>query len=269
MKIRAFIGYIWKSHRALILFSMVFIAGIQGLLIYFNSTLEIAPMMELLLSQLPGPFTEMYGDEILSQISAEGTIAFGLEHPLVITLIIFIGISMVSRNISTSSDNKQMEIILAHPFKRQTLIASLYLFSLLVLACLIFAAFLGATLATYFFHTLDAILLKRILLADLNAWLLHVFILTYTLFLAVWSKDITRAIRISAILAFLFYFINIISDFFDFLEVTKYINYFSYFDPARIMTGKGNVFLDMTVLAVASMVLFVLSFRAFVRKDIA
>jgi len=267
--IKAFLNYVWKSHRLLILFGMFFIASIQLLLIYFNSTLDIAPMVEIFLSQIPPNMSEMFGDEILSQISAEGTVAFGLEHPLVITLITFLSISMISRNITSSSGNRFMEIILAHPVKRQTLITSLYLFTMFVLALIIFSAFAGALVAIYFFHELDATIFTNMLKADLNAYLLHLFVMSYALFFSVFLKDVSKAVIISAILTLVFYFIDIISEFWDILNFTKYFNFFSYFDTPKIMVGQGEAYRDIAILAIASLILFVLSFRKFLRKDIA
>ena len=108
----ALMTHIWNSNKGLVIFSMIFIALVQVLLIYFNSTIEIGPIIEFVMSQMDPQFKKMYGEYIMSQISHEGTIAFGLEHPLVITLISFIGISIVTRNLSSSSENKFMEIIL-------------------------------------------------------------------------------------------------------------------------------------------------------------
>jgi ABC-2 type transport system permease protein len=267
--IKAFIGFIWKSNRSLIIFSMVFVASIQLLLIYFNSTLDIAPMVEIMLSQLPGNMMETFGDEILSQISAEGTVAFGLEHPLVITLFTFISISMVSRNIGNGSGNYLMEIILAHPFKKRVLLNSLYAFAVLTIIILVFSAFIGALSAIYFFHDLDRNIFVHMVQADLNAILLHTFIMSYTLFFSVYLKDISKAVRFSAITTLLFYFIDIIADLWDVFSFTKHFNFFAYFDPAKIMMGHEWVYFDMLILFLGSLILYLLSMRIFLRKDIA
>lgn len=266
--IQAFIAFIWKSNRSLIIFSMAFIASIQLLLIYFNSTLDIAPMVELMLKQLPGNMMETFGDQILSQISAEGTVAFGLEHPLVITLFSFISISIISRNIGNGSGNYLMEIILAHPFKKRVYLNSLYLFSLIVVFILVLSCFVGALSAIYFFHDLDRNIFVHMLQADLNAFMLHSFILSYTLFFSVYLKDISKAVRFSAFTTLLFYFIDIVADLWGFFKFTKSFNFFAYFDPAEIMTGHESVYLDILVLFIASIILYLLSMRIFLRKDI-
>jgi len=248
---------------------MIFIASVQLLLIYFNSTLEIAPMVEMFLSQLPAQFTDSFGDDILSQISVEGTIAFGLEHPIVITLTTFISFSMISRNIGSNSDNRIMEIILAHPFDRKVLISVLYVFTLFILVILTLSASFGATLAIYLFHKLDPELMTKMMIVDFNSFLLHAFIMSYALFFSVWFKDIAKAVRVSALIAFVFYFINIISDFWDSLAFTKYFNFFSYFNPEKIMVGYDRTGLEMAILAICTAILFVSSFRIFNRKDIS
>jgi len=266
--IKAFIGHIWKSNRMLIFFGMFFIAIIQLLLIYFNSTLDIAPMVEFMLSQLPPQMNEMFGEEILSQISVEGTIAFGLEHPLVITLFVFISMNIISKNISSGSSNHLMEIILAHPFKRLDLFNSLYVFALSIILLITFAAFTGAFLSVYFFHDLNRTIITNMIYSDINAFLLHAFIMSYTLFFCVIMKDITKAIRISAVITLVFYFIDIISELWPTLEFTRYFNFFSYFDPPSIMVGHDNLIRDLIVLLVCSGILYFVSKRKFLRKDI-
>lgn len=264
----AFTGYMWKSNRGLVIFSMLFIALIQVLLIYFNSTLEIAPIVELVMSQLPAQFKEMYGEEIMSQVSIEGSIAFGLEHPLVITLISFFSINLVSRNLGMSTDNKFMEIILSYPFSRNKLISIVYVFAMIILLLIITATFLGAVISTWVFHELDTILFTRTLLANANAYLLHLFIMSLTLFFTVYLKDLTKAIRISAVILIIFYFIEIISNFWDSLAFTKWFNFFSYFDPPSIMVGHEMIVRDMLVLGIGSLILFFVCYRIFQKKDI-
>jgi len=264
----AYFNYIWKSNRVLILFSMIFIATVQVLLLYFNSTLDIAPIIKLLMSQMPPPFMEMFGEEILAQISVEGTIAFGLEHPLLITLITFIGISIVSGHMTTSSVNRMMEIILAHPFRRQHLLIVVYLFATGSILLLVLATFTGAWLSLeLFYEPVEGIWIKMIK-SDLNAFLLHQFIMSMALFFAVFMRDIGRAIRFSAIITLVFYFIDIMSNFYDSLDFTKYFNFFSYFEPQLIMFEYEHYLRDIMVLALGSMVLFLASLRIFLRKDI-
>jgi ABC-type transport system involved in multi-copper enzyme maturation permease subunit len=263
-----FIGFIWKSNRILILFGMAFVAVIQLLLIYFNSTLDIAPVVEVMLSQFPPNIREMFGDEILSQISAEGTVAFGLEHPLVITLFTFISIGIVSRNIGTGSGNPLMEILLAHPFRRQSLFNAVYFFSLFVLALLVFSAFIGSYAAIYLFHEMDREIFTNMVKSDANAYLLHAFIMSLTMFFSVYFKDMSRAILTIAILTLVFYFLDIISDLWDALAFTKHINFFSYFDPPEIMIGKGTAWFDMSLLGILSLILYLVSHRIFLRKDV-
>ena len=266
--ILAFIRFIWKSNRALVIFGMIFVALVQLLLIYLNSTLDIAPMVEVFLSQLPPQMTEMFGEEILSQISIEGTVAFGLEHPLVITILTFISISMVSNNVASGSGNMMMEVILAHPFRRMTLLNSLYFFTMLMLGLIIISAFLGSLTAVYLFHEIDGKLLFNMIQADINALLLHIFILSYTLFFSVYFKDINKAVRVSAIITLVFYFLDVLAELWDKIQFTKYFNFFAYFEPAKIMVEYDRVYLDMAILFICSVIIYFVSRRIFIRKDI-
>ena len=266
--ILTFIRFIWKSNKALIIFGMAFVALVQLLLIYLNSTLDIAPMIEVFLSQLPPQMNEMYGEQILKQITAEGTVAFGLEHPLVITIFPFISISMITRNIASGSGNLMMEIILAHPFKRITLLNSLYFFTMVMLGLIVISAFIGSFTAVYIFHEMDPILLFHMIQADVNAFLLHIFILSYTLFFSVYFKDINRAVRVSAIITLLFYFLEILSELWEAIHFTKYFNFFAYLEPTKIMVGYDKVYSDMTFLAISSIIIYLVSRRIFLRKDI-
>jgi ABC-2 type transport system permease protein len=264
----AFIRFIWKSNRALIIFGMIFVATVQLLLIYLNSTLDIAPMVEVFLSQLPPQMTEMFGEQILSQITIEGTVAFGLEHPLVITVFTFISISMVSNNIASGSGNMMMEVILAHPFRRLTLLNSLYFFTMLMLGLIIISAFIGSFAAVYLFHEIDSNMLFHMIQADINAFLLHVFILSYTLFFSVYFKDVNKAVRVSAIITLVFYFLEVLSELWEALHFTTYFNFFSYLEPSKIMVSYDKVYSDMAFLTIWSVIIYFASRRIFLRKDI-
>ena len=266
--ISAFLHLIWKRNRSLFIFAFIFIAAIQVLLIYFNSTLDFVPMVEMFLSQLPMEFKQSFLDDIMAQISLEGTIAFGLEHPIVITLFTFLSINIISTNAASNSGDSQMEIILSHPFRRESLISSLYFFTLVLLFFLILSAFSSAVVSSYLFYEPDPEILRKTVLANLNAFALHAFIMSYTLFFSVYFKDVTKAVRVSAIIALLMYFIDIISEFWDFLHFTKYVNFFSYFEPPRIMTNYSNTGQDILVLIFGSILLFILSYRKFRNKDI-
>jgi len=265
----AFISYIWSKYRPLMIFAMIFIASIQFLLIYFNSTLDVAPMIEFMLSQLPPNLTEMFGEDILNQVSLKGTIGFGLEHPLVITLITFLGISITSSTIAVGSENKNLEILLSHPFKRSELISTLYIFSLFLILLLILSAFLGAILAIYIYHEPDISLLNKVILADVNSFFLHSFILSYSLFFSVYFKEVSKAIRWSAIIALIFYFLKVLSVLWDKIAFTRHINFFSYFNPQSIMSDKGNTYFDLLILGLGSIILFWVSYKLFKKKDIS
>jgi len=265
----AYIKFIWSRYKALMIFAMIFIAAVQFLLIYFNSTMDVAPMIELFLSQLPPQVREMYGEMILNQISLEGTIAFGLEHPLVTTLFIFLSISITSSNIASGSENKDIEILLSHPFSRRELISTLYFFAIFSIFMLILSAFSGAMLAINMYHEAKIDMTIMMLKSNINALFLHVFILSYSMFFSVYFKDVSKAIRWAAIISFVFYFLNVISTLWKKLEFTNYFNFFSYFNPNEIMTSRGNPTFDILFLGIGSFLLFVLSFRIFIRKDIS
>jgi ABC-type transport system involved in multi-copper enzyme maturation permease subunit len=264
----ALFAFNWKRNWMLIIFSMLFIATIQLLLIYFNSTLEIAPMLEMFLNQLSPQIMQSFGEDILQQVSVEGTVAFGLEHPLVITLITFISFNILSANFSSSSSSGMMEIILSHPIRRGQLLLSTYFFALLTIFLLILSAFFGAFLALTLFHEHDLTLFTKMLKSDINGFLLHFFIMNYALCFCIYFKDVTKAIRWSAVIALVFYFLDIISNFWEILNFTKYFNFFSYFEPQKIMFDYAYFYRDSMILLGSSVLLLIISLSLFKQKDI-
>ncbi len=79
--------FIWKNYRGLLLFSAVFAALMQFLMLFLITTIDYGPIIDALLSRLPAQIRVLFATEFLQHISAEGAAAFGFNHPIVIVLL--------------------------------------------------------------------------------------------------------------------------------------------------------------------------------------
>ena len=74
-------------HRGLLIFGFAFLAFIQFLIITIMNSIDYVPVIETIISQLPPRLQMLFNQEFISRLSINGAVAFGFNHPLVLSVL--------------------------------------------------------------------------------------------------------------------------------------------------------------------------------------
>jgi ABC-type transport system involved in multi-copper enzyme maturation permease subunit len=264
----AYLRLVWRNNKAFAIFSMVFITLLQFLILYLITTFDTTAIISAILAQLPEDMRVFLQDSFFSTLTYDGAAAFGFNHPLVLALLVITAVNIPVHHITRELDSGTLELLLAHPLKRITLLTSLWISGCLILLLIIVAAMTGSITSIILFHNLTAGIFFHILQIGINLWLLIVLIFSYTTLIAVYGKMGSKAGNFSAIITLVFYLLSFLSQVWDALDFTGPFNIFSYYEPQNLMFDKGNFTLDIIVLFALAMICFGISLKQFVKRDI-
>jgi ABC-type transport system involved in multi-copper enzyme maturation permease subunit len=264
----SYIHLVWRNHKGFAIFSLVFISLFQFLILYLVTTFDTAAILSAVLEQLPPMMRTFLNDSFFSMLNYDGAAAFGFNHPLVLTLLIIIAINIPSQHITREAETGTLELLLAHPFSRRSLITSLWLSGCLIFFVIIAAALIGSFTSIMLFHHLTHKIVLGLLQIGFNLWLFIILIFSITLLIAVFSRKGIRSGNLSAVITFVFYLLYFVAQIWDALKFTQPFNIFSYYEPQGLMFGKANFLLDVGVLGVLIMICMVFSTRQFEKRDI-
>jgi ABC-type transport system involved in multi-copper enzyme maturation permease subunit len=259
---------IWKNHRSFAIFSMVFITLLQFLILYLITTFNMPAIIQTLLAQMPAKMKIYLSENFFSTLTLDGAAAFGFNHPLVLTLLAMNALNIPALHISREMESGSLELLLAHPFRRQSLILKLWISGCLILLAIILAAITGSLTAIAIYHHLTPEIFGNIMKIGFNLWLLFVLILSYTLMITVFARTGSKAGNYAAILTLVFYLLFFLSQLWDDIKFTTYFNIFSYYEPQKLMFGKSNFTLNCVVLSSLIIICFFVSRRQFIRRNI-
>jgi ABC-type transport system involved in multi-copper enzyme maturation permease subunit len=264
----AYLQLVWRNNKAFAIFSMAFITLLQFLILYLVSTFDTAAIISAILAQLPETMRIFLQDSFFSTLTYDGAAAFGFNHPFVLALLVITAVNIPVHHISRELDSGTLELLLAHPFKRSTLILSLWISGCLILLLIIAVAMIGSLTSIILFHHLTADIFIHILQIGINLWLFIVLIFSYTTLIAVFGKMGSKAGNISAIITFAFYLLYFLTQIWDDLEFIRPFNIFSYYEPQKLMFNQGNFTIDVIVLIALVLLCIGISTKQFVKRDI-
>ena len=264
----SYFKHILKSHMGFLIFALVFIPVIQFLLIDVFTGLETKPFLDSVMQMMPNQFKMIIGDQFFSTLSVEGAAAFGLNHPIVLTIIIILIFSITSKHIAGTIEHGSMELLLSLPLKRNTIILRLWTISQLILAVLVVSAILGLIIGVSVFDNIDSGLMLKIFKIGLNLWFLMITIMSFSLMISAFMKEAAQAVSLSAITILIFYFIDILSSLWKPLEFFKPFNIFNYYLPQKLLIGERNLMHHLPVLFSLSIIFLIIGLWQFKRRDI-
>lgn len=264
----SYFKHIWKVNRGFTIFSMLFISLFQLMLLYLVTTFDTQAMLVSVLRQMPEKFRIFLNDSFFSMLSLDGAAAFGFNHPIVLTILAIVAISIPVRHISREMENGTLEMILALPFKRKTLIRKLWLSGVFILSIIIIASLMGSLIAVLIFHEISLQITVNLFLISMNNLLIFTLIMTYTMFIATWSKGGGFSGNLVAGITLFFYLLFFVGQIWDFLKPTLWFNIFNYYQPQKVMTGNGILWVDFLVLSGLTFIFYLLSLKRFNVRDI-
>jgi len=268
MSRKRYIQLIWRNNRGFAIFSMIFITLMQFLILYLITTFDTASIVSVILEQIPEKLRLFLNDSFFSMLTFDGAAAFGFNHPMVLALLAMNAINIPVHHISREMETGTLELLLSHPFKRKSLIISLWVTGCTILIAIIIAALIGSFSAIILFHQLSMGIFLNMIQISLNLWLLFVLIMSYTLLIAVFGKKGNKAGNISAVITFVFYLLHFLSQIWSALEFTMPFNIFTYYEPQNLMFGQSNILIDGIVLVVLILTCLIISLWQFNKRDI-
>lgn len=263
-----YIRLVWRTHLAFAIFSMVFITLFQFLILYLVTTFDTEAILSAILDQIPPMMKVFLEDSFFSMLTYDGAAAFGFNHPLVLTLLVIIAISIPAHHITRETETGTLELLLAYPFRRTTFIISLWVSGGLILALIITAALIGSFTSIIIFHHLTHEILINLLQIGFNLWLFILLIFSITMLIAVLARHGVRAGNLSAVITFVFYLLYFIAQLWKKMAFTRPFNIFSYYEPQSLMFNKGSFWQDILVLGILVLLCFGVSLWQFEKKDI-
>lgn len=263
-----YIRLIWRNNRGFAIFSMVFITLLQFLILYLVTTFDTLAIVSAILEQIPEKMRMFLNDSFFNMLTLDGAAAFGFNHPLVLAVLAINAINIPVHHISRELETGTLELLLSHPFRRKSLIVSLWISGCVILLSIIAAALIGSYSAIAIFHQLSMGIFLKMLQISFNLWLLFVLIFTYTLLIVTFGKTGGKAGNISAIITFAFYMLHFLAQLWSSIEFTKPFNIFTYYEPQNLMFKQDNIVLNSAVLGSLVVICLVLSLWQFNRRDI-
>ena len=241
---------------------------LQFLILYLISTFNLPAIIQTLLVQMPEKIKVYLSESFFNTLTLDGAAAFGFNHPLVLTLLALSAVNIPTIHISREMESGTLELLLAHPFRRQSLFIRLWMAGCFMLLIIILAGLVGSLLAVITYHHLSPELLIKMLQIAFNLWLLFVLVMGYALLIAVFARTGTRTGSYAAILTLVFYLVYFLSQLWDAIAFTKPFNIFTYYEPQKLMFGQANFLLNCMVLIALILSCFLLSRWQFIRRDI-
>jgi len=248
--------------------SAAFITLFQFLMLYLVTTFDTQAMLSVILDQMPPAMKAFLQDSFFSMLTLDGAAAFGFNHPIVLTLLVLNAIILPGHHISGELESGTLELLLSHPFRRSSLMVSLWVSGGAILLFIIIISLAGSLTSILLFHKLTGTMLLRLLEICLNLWLLMLLIFTFTLLITVFSKVGFKAASVSYGITFFFYMLYFVAEMWEKIAFTRPINIFSYYEPQKLMMQQGSYLTDVLVLSGLIAVIFGLSLRRFSKRDI-
>ena len=221
----------------------------------FNDMLDNAPkLMEAMLGPIP-----------MDSISPEvwlGIELYGLLFPIMISVI---AISSGASAIGTEEDSGTIELILASPVSRQSIVFEKSLGILVQLAVICAFLWVGIVAGSLFFPF--EVSLPKVLYATAMGWIFGLTISQITLATQAFKGRKALALAVGSGFVGISYVLNVLSGLSDNLNSLKYASLFNYYDgPGVLVNGLNEI--SLVVLLGSSAVCFTAALYGFKRRDI-
>ncbi len=265
---KSYFKHILKSHLGFLIFALVFVPLIQFLLIDVFTGLETKPFLDSIMKMMPPQFKMIIGDQFFSTLSIEGAAGFGLNHPVVLTIMIILLTGITSKHIAGAIENGTMEMLLSLPVRRTNLILRIWTISIIIIFFLVILALTGIFSGVMIFDNINSKFTEKILRIGINLFFLMMVFLSFSLMISTFMRESGKAVSISAITILVFYFIDILSSLWKPIEFFRPFNIFYYYQPQKLLVGQRTLTDNLPVLIILSFIFLLISLWQFKKRDI-
>ncbi len=265
---KSYFKHILKSHLGFLIFALVFVPLIQFLLIDVFTGLETKPFLDSIMKMMPPQFKMIIGDQFFSTLSIEGAAGFGLNHPVVLTIMIILLTGITSKHIAGAIENGTMEMLLSLPVRRTNLILRIWTISIIIIFFLVILALTGIFSGVMIFDNINSEFTEKVLRIGINLFFLMMVFLSFSLMISTFMIESGKAVSISAITILVFYFIDILSSLWKPIEFFRPFNIFYYYQPQKLLVGQRTLTDNLPVLIILSFIFLLISLWQFKKRDI-
>lgn len=263
-----YILLIWRIHRGFILFGFLLIGFLQFVIISIFSSLDYIPFIELFIKQLPPQLQAIFNEEFINQFSINGAAAFGYNHPMVLSILGIAAITIPARHLAGEAETGNLEILLAHPFRRDQYFVSLWFSTAMVIFFIILGGWCGSFSALILKQQFSFLLMGKIIKIGINLWFLFLLITSYSITISGYGREGNKAGLAAAATTLFFYLLYFLGTIWEEIEFSKIFNIFHYYQPQKLMIGQKSFWLNALVLLILVSILFLVAKRQTERRDI-
>jgi ABC-2 type transport system permease protein len=196
-----------------------------------------------------------------------GVITLMFEHPFLIALVSTVALAITIPALAGQRQRGTLEMLLARPIRRSTLVATVALAVASMLLLVLFAMVAGILAGSSVEGLSDQVPVRELLVVWLWSVLLYGAFASFALAASATSNRNGPAV--SWTLGFLIanYFFEILGGFWDQAKAWQPYSLFHHFQAADILAGRLSAF-DLVVLGLAIMIPLAYAFYIFPRRDL-
>jgi ABC-type transport system involved in multi-copper enzyme maturation permease subunit len=259
---------IWRINRGLILFGFLLVGFLQFVIISIFSSLEYTPFIELFIKQLPPQLQAVFSEEFINRFSINGAAAFGYNHPLVLSILGIAAITIPARHLAGEAETGTLEILMAHPFRRDQYFISLWFSAAMVIFFIILGGWCGSFSALILKQKFNPLLMGKLLQIGINLWFLFLLIMSCSITISGYGREGNKAGLMAAAITLFFYLLYFLGTIWEEIHFSKIFNIFHYYQPQKLMFGQKSFWLNSLVLLILTSILFFLAKRQIEKRDI-
>jgi ABC-2 type transport system permease protein len=228
----------------------------------------------------PGKIVQsLIGAEKLDLMRVQDTLSVGFVHPLVQVILCIWAIGRAAGAISGELDRGTMELLLAQPVPRRTLVLAQLWVDLLTIPVLCLSLWGGVCLGAWLSGLLDGA--NEMLRAEPLAFapaLLNVAVLIFavsgaTMFLSSLGRFRSRVLGLAVLLFLIQFLVNLIGQIWDDVAFLRPATVFYYYQPQAVIldthwAANGTIWLQLAVLLAVGAVGYLLALWCFCRRDL-
>lgn len=267
MKGRVLLGHLWRRHRLALLFLAI------GMFLFEWIFTRIAPepaqaerIRGLLFGFVPPAVMEVFGQEMLANLTARGFLGFGWVHPFPVLMLAIWTVRVSAGSLAGEIARGTMDLVAARPVSRASLVTTTALTLGLGLAVIVAAGW-AATAVGLAIRPLDGVRGADFLRVAGAAWLLFLAFGAVGLVVSATHRSGGGAIALTSALLAVSFAVDFLARVWRPIAWSRPWSLFGYYQPQQILT-RGLAREDAMLLGLVALVALALAFAVFQRRDL-
>jgi ABC-2 type transport system permease protein len=199
--------------------------------------------------------------------SFPGVVTVMFEHPLVVAIACTIAVAITVPAVAGQLQRGTLELLLARPIGRTTLIGTSALAVLTMLLISLLAMVIGIQVGAAVEGLNDQLSLGSLVIVWMNAVLLYAAFAAFALAASSASNRTGPAVAGALAFVIINYFLEVLGGFWDVAKSWQPYSLFHHFNAGEILTGGASIF-DFWLLAVAAAIPLLFALYYFQRRDL-